>query len=166
MRRRFNGAIEVEWIDINDREPLEEGKFNEWNCGIVASCFVLINDEEDRNDDPSLVQIEFLRDHDGSGQWQFVCGTPYHECHAKNIRYWCYVPEYYKHSVEDYTKPDNRPRISEIHKDPKFYVVKQSSKNNIEIISKAFKYHVDALYLERDLKEREPNTDYFTIRKF
>jgi hypothetical protein len=103
-RAKFNGRLNVKWNDVNDKMPLDDHFkiFPHGGCGVLTSVFVLIDDEEDRNDDPSIVQISYLVDHNGKGSWVWADGTPYHECHAANIKYWAEEPSYEKETVEQY----------------------------------------------------------------
>jgi hypothetical protein len=101
-RKEFNGKLEVEWISVDDAMPLDE-HFKEFPhegvCGIITEVFILINDEEDLNDDPSVVMIEFLVDHDGKSSWCWGGGALYPEFHADNIKFWADVPTYTKRSM-------------------------------------------------------------------
>ncbi len=102
MRDNFDKKLELDWHSINDSMPLDE-HFKEFPhegvCGIITDVLVLILDFDDPNDEPSLVQIEYLVDHEGIGSWCWGGGAPYIECHAKNIKFWADVPEYSFESV-------------------------------------------------------------------
>jgi hypothetical protein len=106
MRHVFNGFFEVQWIRPEDKMPLDDffesypGNRGKW--GIITDVMVLINDEEDPNDDPTIVQLQYLVDNDGTGHWNFLGGESYHECHAANIKFWAEIPDYEKSTVEDY----------------------------------------------------------------
>jgi hypothetical protein len=110
-RKKFNWSFEAEWHNVNDRLPLDRFKLGgkgEW--GMITSVLVLILDEEDLNDDPSIVSLEFCLDHDGTERWCFHGGEAYHECHTKNIKYWCDEPDYTFESVMKAYKHDEMMR--------------------------------------------------------
>jgi hypothetical protein len=79
--------------------PLDEYKNESRNWGLITDVFILIVDENELNEDPSIVQIEFLLDSEGIGKWCWPGGGEYVECHAKNIKYWADVPIYEVKSV-------------------------------------------------------------------
>jgi hypothetical protein len=87
----FDGKIELDWILTSEKLPLQEEKYEGWN--VVTDVLILVVNEENFNEDPGFVQIQFERT-EARGRWIWMDGTPYPECHAKNIRYWCYPPNY------------------------------------------------------------------------
>ena len=106
MRREFNGFLSVKWHRPEDKMPLDDHFKNfPWSVGdwgVITDVLVLINDETDPNEDPAIVQLQFLKDNDGSDVWCFCTGEPYHNCHAKNIKFWAEVPDYTKASVQNF----------------------------------------------------------------
>jgi hypothetical protein len=102
-REKFNGVLEVDWIDVNDAMPLdahlEEFPHEPGHGGVLTDVFALIDNEEDCNEDPSIVLIGFLLDHDMTEKWCWCGGGDYPECHVKNIKFWAEVPEYDKRSM-------------------------------------------------------------------
>jgi hypothetical protein len=105
MRDVFDGRLNVEWKRPEDEMPLDAHfkKFpGKHNWGVLDYVFVLINDEEDRNEDPDIVMLEVLVDHEGVFHWCFIGGQPWHDCHIKNIKYWAEIPNYEKVTVERY----------------------------------------------------------------
>ena len=83
--------------------PLDEYKNESRAWGLITDVFVLIADETDLNDYPSVVQIEFLLNSSGVGKWCWPGGGEYVEYHAKNIKYWADVPIYnIKTVLKDY----------------------------------------------------------------
>jgi len=99
MRVPFNGTLEIEWVDVSHKMPLDDFKNKECNWGVFTPVFVLINDDEDFNEAPSIAMIEYLVDTKGIGYWCWLDGSLYPECHAMNIKFWADVPTYYKTSI-------------------------------------------------------------------
>lgn len=99
-KAEFKGKLEVEWISVKDRLPLDE-----YNCetfGMLAYVFVLLVDEEDLNEDPTVVDICYTKDNNNVGQWEYTAGEPYPKIHVDRIRYWCYHPYYRLQDILDW----------------------------------------------------------------
>jgi hypothetical protein len=106
MRVKFDKNLLLNWIHVDDALPLDNHIIND-KCpwGLLTNVFVLILDEEDLNYEPTIVQIGYLLDFDKVGKWVWCDGSPYPECHAKNIKYWAKVPNYtFKSVLESYKK--------------------------------------------------------------
>lgn len=101
----FDGRLNVKWYRPEDKMPLDD-HFKEFPhegaCGIITDVLVLINNEEDLNEEPVIVQLQFLVDHEGTSSWCFFSGEPYHECHAKNIKFWAEVPDYDQFTIQEF----------------------------------------------------------------
>ncbi len=94
MRAKFTGRLDIEWISVNDKMPLDE--FADQDIAMIASVFALIVNPEDHDEDPTVVDLSYEVSRDKkTAEWRFHSGEEYPMCHANNIRYWCYPP-YYK----------------------------------------------------------------------
>ena len=98
MRTQFSTTMTLNWISIADALPLDEYK-DKSDFGILTDVLVLIHNEEEPNDEVSIVQIYFLLDNDSTEKWTWANGEEYHDCHAQNIKYWAEVPTYDWRSV-------------------------------------------------------------------
>jgi hypothetical protein len=100
---KFNGVLEVDWIDVNDALPLDDhkegGEFHGWGGGVITDVFALIDNAEDLNDEVHIVLIGYLLDHDMTEKWCWCGGGDYPECHVKNIKFWAEIPDYDKRSM-------------------------------------------------------------------
>lgn len=104
-RDKFNGRLNIEWIPVTERMPLDEYDDNTRRM-MVAHVLVLVVDTEDWNDDPAVVDIMYeCRDKNEKWKgWLWQPGDPYPEVHAKNIRYWCYHPAYLTRDILEYER--------------------------------------------------------------
>ena len=99
MRVEFNGKLELDWISVDDRLPLDE--YPESKYGLIADVLILINNEDDPNEDVAIVNIQYQNT---DKKWVWFTGEEYPNCHVKNIKYWCYPPYYTNKSVTNYDK--------------------------------------------------------------
>ncbi len=92
MKTPFNKKLELEWISVNDKMPLDDSK---WDCNIITRVFALIQGDIDLNDDPTIVLIAYEKDKGAkTGRWCWSDGELYPKVHAENIKYWCDIPNY------------------------------------------------------------------------
>ena len=80
---KFNGKLELDWISIKDRMPLED--YDDPDM-ILAEVIVLVIDISDPNADASVLNLEY----DTDRGWAWPAGVSYHV--PERIRYWCYEP--------------------------------------------------------------------------
>jgi len=100
MINDFNGKLEMEWIPVTEKLPLEEYDTND--IGMIAYVLVLIVDPDDF-EDPTVVSLVYQSTAEPAETgWYWTAGNPYPESHAKNIRYWTYHPHYETKNILDY----------------------------------------------------------------
>ena len=87
MRIEFNGKLELEWISVKDKMPLDE--YENPNQILADQVLVLVIDVTDNNEDASVLNLEYSTDKG----WAWAAGESYHV--PERIRYWCYIPTWY-----------------------------------------------------------------------